>query len=317
MNTIFILPISGVDFVRYIANYSVISEIGVKPNLIICASGGCIASYVAMMSNFSSTVENWKFNSGMFIKKSSPISPRILTFSLQGYLYHRENITDFITKEFAFQKIQDVEIISGCFDHIHGNNQITLETNYPESRSFMNNSNLINPVGASSLVRIRYSREKTDESNRDYLKEILQNSIESIYKTSNIPIMMKPFGEKESIDFGIISPSPRNFIRLRNKKIFYFSPVNIGNIKRNSLYSDCFKNMIISDIANIESQYSSKTTLNTITDVKNFYDTHEDFCVVFFNDCQTNLEIDSFDSNEFYQNMLECKKSLKFLAYYN
>lgn len=314
MSTIFILPISGIDFVRYIAIYSKLSEINLKPDTIFSASGGCIASYVAMMSNFSSSIENWRFNPDLFIRKLTPISCRLLTLTMNGFLYRRSDITEYIQKEFAFQKIQDVEIISGYFEIIDKKNQITIDTNYTLRNSYLKPENLVN---ISNLVKINYSRDqRNNEPRSNYLKQILDESTETICKTSNIPLFLEPIGETKAIDFGIVSPSPVDFVKNISGRIIYFSPTNMSNIKEASIYSTYFKNLIIKDIAIMKQNFTHETKFEDAIDFKTFFDSHDDFFAVIFCDCEINLALESFTSEQFHNNMLACKEKIKFLVFH-
>lgn len=313
MNTIFILPISGIDIVRYIAIYSKLSEINLKPNVIFSASGGCIASYVAMMSDFSSSVEHWKFTPDMFIKKTTPITPRLLTISLFGYLYHRPNITKFIREQFAFQKIQDVEIISGCFEA--NGTKISIESNFSESNSFLRNHEIMDVV---NLINIKFTREKTElESRRTYLKDVMNSSCETIFKTSNIPLMMKPIGTEKAIDFGVISTSPKDFVRNLTGKIFYFSPIDITNWKKESLYTMYFNNLVVIDITKLKEKYEKEFKTDSVQVLKDFYDNHDEFCVIAYSKCEVNLSIDNFSEKEFSRVVQVCKENINFVIFYN
>jgi hypothetical protein len=313
MNNIFILPISGTDFVRYVSIYSRLSEINLKPNVILCASGGCIASYIAMMSSFTSNVEKWFFSPEMFIKKSTPVTPRLLTMALNGYFYRRQDIDDYMRKLFTYKKIQDVEIISGYFETKAEKSRIIIGTNYREKDSFLKG----NTINVMKSINFLYQREKKEtESDKDYLSEVMNNSLDIINKTTNIPILIEPLGENESVDFGIVSPSPMDFVKTLNGKVFYFSPINLDKDKEDSLYKSYFRNLIIKDICIIKQKYKVQKDITDLMEFKNFYDSTSNFSVVIYVSCDIDLNIESFTYDEFERAIKLTKSYVKFMVFY-
>src|SRR3989344_6753367 len=116
----YIMPISGVDFIRYVAFISYLAEYRkangkepFKPKTIYCASGGCLVANIAIMSDFTSAIEGWYVSSDMFIKRSTPFTPRLLTFIMRGFLYHRADVTEHLKSLFAPYKLLGVEVITG------------------------------------------------------------------------------------------------------------------------------------------------------------------------------------------------------------
>ena len=100
----FIVPVSGIDFIKYISFFTVLE--GIKPRTIVCASGGCMVSYIAMMSSFTTSIRNWKINSEMFMHKKVGYIPRLLNLLLFGALYDRTDITSFAREHFVASKLK-------------------------------------------------------------------------------------------------------------------------------------------------------------------------------------------------------------------
>lgn len=312
MKTIFVLPISGVDLVRYISIFYVLSSCGLRPDLVFSASGGTIASYTAMMSSFSETVKNWTFNSEMFVRKSTIFTPRLLTYSMRGFFYRRPNIESFIRQEFAFQKIQDIEIISGYFETEEKKNQITIATNFPKSKSFIKDNMVAN---ISGVVYVSYANEKNNQNNVDYLKKVLDHSIDIIIKTSNIPVIAEPIGESKAIDFGFIAPSPLDFVKSIDGKFIYFSPIDLEDNTECSLYSAYFRNLIISDIARIKKKFTHEKKIANVHEFEMFVKNNNCNAVI-YNRCPVHLNIDNFTNKEYKDFLNCCISSVNFLVFY-
>lgn len=318
----YILPISGIDFIRYIAIYSELSKFNLKPKTIYCASGGCLASYVAMMSSFSNSVENWNFNSEMFIKKITPITPRLMTFILTGSLYHRQNINDFINKNFIPCKLKDVEIITGFFEKGEIINveekpetKIVLTTNYSSDTSLLKDVDPSKYIGGN--LKIQFPEDEANFDNKkNYLDYLMNFCNSALYKTTNIPFLIEPLGKERSVDFGIIAPSPRLIANANMKKTFYFSPININdNSKEN--YEAFFHQIILKDIISIEKLFEFKESFSELRDVLNFLLTKIEYCVIAFCDHNFSISVTNFDSFDVKRHIISCKRSIKYIVFFN
>ena len=210
MTLTYILPICGIDFPRDIAFFSVLSKTFLRPDLIICGSGGCIVSYLAMMSGYTDKIENWNINSNLFIYKAVPIFPRLFSFFIIGSLYRRPNIDKFIQSIFIESKLKDTEIITGYFSEKKG--RMIISSNLSKDISKLNETN--------------FDLTKTDV---EYCDGDLMTILKSIESTTNIPYILPPIGDGKNIDFGIHSPSPLTFMRNtgETEKVIYFAPINI------------------------------------------------------------------------------------------
>lgn len=320
----YFLPISGIDFVRYVAIYSVLSDFGLRPKVIYSASGGCLASYLAMMSSFTKSVENWKFNSDMIFRKIPLGDPRVLTFVLNGYFYRRRNLIDYIRNNFIPKKLQDVEIITGFFENHENTQRINICTNYSKNTSSIKSFDESSFIGHN--MTITYA--PVVETKEDYEK-LLSHISGSIHKTTNIPYVIEPLGKNKAIDFGIVAPSPRSILRADLRKSIYFSPIDIENIDIKSGYSTVFHHFILKDILSISEnfpeiiemksgkQIPGKVYLNSIADVMNFINERcEAYCLVLYSRYNVDIKITSFKENEISDAMKNCKDTLSFKLFY-
>jgi len=323
MNILFdnyILPISGIDFVRFIAIFYDLSKYEIKPERIFSASGGCLSSYCAMMSKFSASVENWSFNSEMFIKKISPISFRMITFLTKGFLYHRQNIDNYITQNFIPHSLRDLEIITGFYTETNENKiNIVLTTNFPKNLSYLKNLNPEEYIGKNLSVEFPMDENeyKNTNSKRHYLDYLMKFCIDAIYKTSNIPYLLNPIGEEKANDFGIISPSPRILAKANMKKSIYFSPVNLENNKKKN-YELLFHQLILRDITSIESMLKKKTDVyKTFDNVLKFLENKKEYCIIAYCSCDFELSITNFTDEMIREKINLCKKNIKYIVFYN
>lgn len=320
----FILPISGIDFVRYMAIFSILSEYNIKPTKIFCASGGCMASYSAMMSSFSVSVENWNFNSEMFIKKATPITPRLITFFMNSYLYHRQNIDEHVRKNYIPSKLRDVEIVTGYFEQGVKNyttnekseTKIILTTNFSRNNSCLNQISPDEYLGKN--LEVKFPKEETDFLNKkDFLDYLMGFCSDAIYKTSNIPFLLEPLGKERAIDFGIISPSPRILAGANMKKTIYFCPINIKNNKKEN-YEILFHQIIMKDILTIEKEFSSKNlNFDSIVLVLQFLQTKSEYCLIIYCDYDFDISLTNFNQYDIKRHLDGCKRKIKFVVFYN
>lgn len=310
----YILPISGVDFVRYIAIFSMLSEYGIKPTRIYCASGGCLASYMAMMSSFTSSVEMWNFDSSMFIKKSTPVTPMLLTFAIRGYLYHRQNIDDFTKKNFIPSKLLDVEIITGYFETKDNSNRIMLTTNYPRERSSLSEE-YITDIGTN--MSVKHPKSESDFTNRiDYLDYLMNFCIDSTYKTSNIPYMVNSFGDEKVVDFGIASPSPMIYANAEINKCVFFSPIDIDDLTSDNMYHIFFHNLILRDIYCLKQNYPNMIKKDDFQEVIDFLRNKNRYFIVIYTKNKVNLNILKFTIVDYHKAIRDCRSQIKILIFY-
>lgn len=310
----FILPISGVDFVRYIAIFSMLSEYGIKPAKIYCASGGCLAAYLGMMSSFTSNVELWNFDSNMFVKRPTPITPMLLTFAIRGYLYHRQNIDNFTKKNFIPSKLLDVEIITGYFETKDNSNRIVLTTNYPRSRSSLSEDNITN-IGTNMCLK--HPKSESDFANRiDYLDYLMDFCIDSVSKTSNIPYLVNAIGDEKSVDFGVVSPSPMIYANAEINKCIFFSPIDIDDLTSDSMYQIFFHNLILKDVYCLKQNYPNMIKKDNFQDVIDFLEDKSHYFIVIYTRNKVNLNILKFTFTDYHKAIQDCKSEIKTLIFY-
>lgn len=263
--TTYIIPISGVDYVRYVAFFSILSNTFLRPSLIISASGGCMISYLAMMSSFESIVENWNINSKLFAYKVIPFVPRMVTFMITGRLYRRPNIESYVKEMYIESKLKDVQIITGYYSYTK--KKIVLSTNFGEAQ-VTSGTNVNEGILKSDFDLINVDTEYCDGD--------LQMIIDSVKATTNVPFFLPPLQVKkdgitvsdERVDYGIHSPSPFTFMRSSSSKlnqVIYFSPINIELNYVEGFRELLFLNMIQTEILKLSSGYTSFTDYNDLT----------------------------------------------------
>jgi hypothetical protein len=341
----YVMPISGTDFVRYIAMISFLAEHmrrqgldPIKPKVIYAASGGCLAAYIAMMSSFTSRVEEWTFSSEMFIRRPTPFTPRLLTFAIKGYFYHRTDLTEYIKNAFIPCKLQDVEIVTGYYETIEHNTMrsvVKIVSNYPQSRSiltshessFMSNVRVIHPeenpltkygltpasLGNESVAPLRPALKK-------YLDDLTNLISDALHKTTNIPLMMEPLGESLCIDYGVIAPSPRAVTRGDPNRSIYFSPIDpdrIAIIKEGDMI---FHQYILNDIFLLTNQFPKTKKFNktdphaSFKETLSFISTLTRYCLVIYSVVETNIPIESFADSMVKDTIKLCKTGLRFMV---
>ena len=310
----YVVPISGKDFVRYIAIYSILSEENIKPNLILCASGGCFVSFMALMSDFTNQIENWLINSSLFIHKAVPFFPRLLTFSLHGHLYRRPDITEYVRNRFVPAKIDNAEIITGYFEL---SEQQSNFINIFEKRQ----TSIISTNKSENNSILKDVDFKVKNFKKEFLGDIedLEKRLDSVIQvcenTTNIPFMTRPLGPNKAVDFGLISPSPTTFIRSKIKKSVYFSPIDIdSNILRN--YREMFfKNYIINEMVKLIDKFENYKYFPNLKNVLDFLKTlpnEAEYCLVIFSTNDPKITLTSFQVSEVQHNVKIAKETMKF-----
>jgi hypothetical protein len=112
-----------------------------RPKVIYCASGGCLAAWLATMSSFTKSIERWPITSALFIDKSIPFTPRMISLIANGFFYKRAEIEKYVSDIFVPCKLQDVEIITGYYTMSDANSPRThgqciyISSNFPQERS--------------------------------------------------------------------------------------------------------------------------------------------------------------------------------------
>lgn len=314
----FIVPISGIDFARYIAYYSIISEFKnpddpyeqlIKPKVIFCASGGCFISYLAMMSSFTSNIENWKISSEMFVYKPVTIFPRLLNFAMFGHMYNRSNIEKYAKERFIPAKTQDVEIISGHYSS--SDNKTVITSNRSEKNSIVSQDDL-NILGMRA----------------EFLDGDIDKIIKCIQYTTNIPLMLKPLDSDKNIDFGIVSPSPSSYFSTKLKKVIYFSPINIEESSMDNIRSFLFDKNITFELSFIVSKFKTFKQFDALQNVIDFLNKTilisscceaetENYCLVIYSTFNIQMDLVNFSSNQLNNIVQKIKNTIKFRLYCN
>jgi hypothetical protein len=302
MFSTYVLPISGIDFIRYVAFYSILSDFKQKPKVIYSASGGCLVSYMAMMSGFTKSIESWKISSDMFLDKLSPFTSRIVTYILNGSFYHRPNITEYIEKLFVPCKLQDVEIISGFYDCVKSVNVVN--TNFSKENSSLND------VPSIGSTEIRYL-------NVSDMKVAIREVIGRIERTTNIPILLKPIGSEKAIDFGIVAPSPRILVNGNMDKSVYFSPISLENFHHTSEYETLFHNIVMQDIIQVRSMFDHEKIFKTLQEVLDFVNTKNRYCLLIFTNTKPKITIERFTWEDVRECVDLCKKTVQYKLFYS
>lgn len=321
----YILPISGTDFPKYMAYFSLIAETGVRPKIIYCASGGCLVANMAMMSGFTKAIEGWSVSSQMFVTKI-PI-PRILTLINRGYFYPRADISDYVSKKFVPSKLQDVEIVTGYYEtssKTHVRQKVTISTNQPRSVSVLKDF-----IPLVEDIKICFAEEKPQVSleqdvlvgreTKEYLDKLMLKTIRTIQYTTNIPIISEPLDDIAALDFGIVATSPRATVGAELKKTIYFSPVDIETRRDPSLYNMFFQSYVMEDINNICSKYSHKKSFTAFPEVLKFLSANknlQDYCLIIFSTNKIDMPVDNFSIDDTKKEMLLSKECTKFTLFY-
>lgn len=309
----FVLPISGIDFVRYIAIFSELSKYNIIPEKIYCASGGCLTSYIAMMSSFTKTIENWKFNSEMFIKSPTPITPKMLTFALNGFFFYRQNINNHVKKLFVLSKLQDVEIITGYYETVNNINRIVITTNLTEEFSSIDK----NYVSKCSNNIVKFPIFPSQTNKKENLNYLFDFCLDSMYKTSNIPFLIQSIGDQKAIDFGIVAPSPFFIVNSTMDKTIYFAPINIDKNEKISTYEIIFYNIIRKDIFFIEKQYGLEKKFTSMQNVLDFIVNIPKYTLIIYICCDFTISLENFNSKEISKQIDICKENISYKLFYD
>jgi predicted acylesterase/phospholipase RssA len=294
----YVIPISGVDFVRYVAFFTTLSKTSLRPKRMVSASGGCMISYLAMMSSFTDTIENWNISGKLFAYKPIPLVPRMISFLFTGSLYRRPNIDEYITKLFVPSKLKDVEIITGYYSNTLG--KIVLSSNFHPEMSELNSSNF------------DVTNVATEHCNGD-----LMHILRSIEATTNIPYLLPPLGNKASIDYGVHSPSPLTFMKHctnKLKQVIYFAPINIEKTHSKDFTVLLFINDIHTEITRLSAGYNHFTDYRDMSFVPSLISL-ESFLLVVYTTVDVNLSVVNFDSFQAKTMIETIKRDVRFRLY--
>lgn len=357
--TSYTLPISGTDFVKYIAIVAVLAQYRklknmepFKPRVIYAASGGCLTAYLMMMSSFTEKVQEWALNSDMFVDRPTPFTPRLMTFALHGYLYHRSNITEYIKSVFIPSMIQDTEIVTGFYESCNPStfgHTIKIVTNMDKARSVLstfvpsrtnilpvfapdppatmitNMGLVINP--ASKSINHATTPQLERSIQKEYLNSVMSLAIDALHKTSNIPFLMEPLGEAQALDYGIVAPSPRMLVNGNSDHSIYFSPINIDRQGEMYSYEMIFHQVIMNDIVALRNSFNSSQCFSG-TDTMKMLDTvmqfiaqlsvaNKRYCLVLYTATQVDIPVHSFGEKTVWYYIQACKSGIRALLLYD
>lgn len=300
--TSYVLPISGTDFVRYIAFYSVLAEHGIIPQRIYCASGGCLASYLAMMSSFTKQIEHWDITSTMLIEKTTPFKFRTMTYILNGYLYRRPDLNEFIKEAFIPAKMRDVEIISGYYRSEE--KKVVISTNLSE----MNSS--LSQIDSSRLAKwdIQFTYGPSD------MNDLMKYTHDVIRRTSNIPYLLES-DDRDSIDFGVIAPSPRLLLNVDPHQSIYFSPIDITADYSTSLMNSIFHRMILNDIIMIENQFDTRKDFDDLIKAFEYIHTKVKYVLIIYTKSDIVIPITNFGKKQIQTSIIHAKSLLRYTVF--
>jgi hypothetical protein len=323
----YVMPISGVDFVRYIAFISFLAQYRSNKNLppftpktIYCASGGCLTAYVALMSDFTTNIEAWNVSSNMFIKRSTPFTPRLLTLALRGFLYHRAELTDYLRQIFIPHKLLNVEIITGFYEKGSGKPDehcIQIVTNRPRDLSIIKDlepaTNTTHITYADPLPPQFFDQDTSISlpARKQYLDRLSDISIDAMHNTSNIPYVAAPRGERKAIDFGIVSPTTRIVANAKIDKGIYFSPINIDLATDLEIYSAIFHNLLLNDYISLKNTFEQSSDFPTMDGVISFLPQCSRYCLVLFTPTKVGMPVDNFTASDAKKYVNICKSSIK------
>jgi hypothetical protein len=266
MDPTYILPICGTDFPRDIAFFSILARTFIRPKLIISASGGCMISYTAMMSDFEAIIEEWSISSKLFAYKLIPVVPRLVSFLISGSLYKRPNIDDFIRANFPQSKLKNVEIISGYYSDTR--EKVVLSTNFGDTNESIGITIAtpgLSGISGSGDTRLNGNDFDLTKVDVEYCNGDFEMILRSIEATTNIPLLLPPLGKDARIDFGIHSPSPLTFIKRTSHildKVIYFSPINILETYKSDMKELMFLNTIQTEILRLTVGFNNFTDYN-------------------------------------------------------
>lgn len=298
-----------------------------KPRVMYGASGGCLAAYLMMMSSFTERVEEWTFSSDMFIDRPTPVTPRLLTLALKGFLYHRTDLTEYIKGAFVPCKLQDVEIVTGYYE----TNELTtsrlmvkIVSNFPSSRSVLVSQRMICTPTVQSVHPPERPEGDSRVGQKAYLDELMLLVIDALHKTTNIPFMMEPLGESACVDYGVVSPSPRVIANADVNRSIYFSPIDIERLAKSTGADMIFHQYILNDVFSVQTQFKGSTRFAKPDVEQSFtaaFSLMRDldkqqtrFCLVIYSTSIVDLPIYSFTNKMVKSSIAACKANLRFLV---
>ena len=340
------MPISGTDFVRYIAAVSFLASYRRKrnlppfrPKIIYAASGGCLIAYLAMMSSFTERIEDWMISSDMFLNRPTPITPRLLTFSLRGFLYHRVDLTDYIAQNFVPCKVQDVEIITGYYEMENPTtyqSTVKIVSNMPVSRSSLaghtprlpnvvvvhpSEEQSIDPLSSGETLEASVALSR--RTKKAYLDEVMALVIDALHKTSNIPYMMEPLGESAAVDYGVVAPSPRVAIDGKSDRSIYFSPVDIDRTGLIQGADMIYHKTIMNDIVSLRNTFQSSQRFDganaeeSLTNALACLADKVRYCLVVYSTASLDIPIAHFTDVMVKSYVGACKGTMRFLLLFD
>lgn len=298
LNPTYIVPVSGIDFTRYIAFYSLLAGTPLRPGLVLAASGGCMVSYMALMSDWSKNVEKWRINSQMFAFKPVILMPRMLSLLMTGSLYKRPNIDKFIISSFPESKLMNIEIITGFYSRKAS--KVCISSNLMPSESALSATNFL--LGDVDV-----------EHNEGKMLPILR----SIEATTNIPFLLPPIGESKLIDYGIHSPSPLTFLRGNSqllKKVVYFAPIDVEKTGHTDTKTLVFINTIHTEISRLSSGFSGYTSYRDFSFLGKLF-ASERYLLVIYTPYETTLSLVDFRWEQVATTVDLIKKDVRFRLY--
>jgi len=331
------MPISGTDFVRYTAAISFLAsyqrKCGLppfKPKTIYAASGGCLVAYLSMMSSFTERVEDWTISSDMFVNRPTPITPRLLTFSLKGFLYHRVDLTEYVKENFVPHKLQDVEIVTGYYEMDNPatyRSTVKIVTNMPPGRSSLGGHvpRLPNVEVVYPLEEQLFTGDKVVDHRvrKVYLDEVMLLVIDALHKTSNIPYMMEPLGESAAVDYGVVAPSPRVAVNGNTDRSIYFSPVDIDRTGVITGAEMIYHKTIMNDVVSLRNTFQFSERFEGHDIEQSFMGVlagiggKRRYCVVVYSTAPLNIQIGHFTDEIVKVHVAACKRTLRFMLLYD
>jgi len=297
-NITYVAPISGIDFVKYMAFFSLLAGTFLRPSRIIAASGGCMVAYMALMSDFEQCVELWKVNSAMFAFKPIGIVPRIFSFLLTGSLYKRPCIDKFINDNFIPCKLMNTEVITGFFSR--AKKRLVLSSNMTPDNTELNDTNF-------------QTQDVLLEHNGGQLEGILR----AIEGTTNIPFLLPALHEDLKVDFGVHSPSPLTFVHADSillDKVIYFSPIDVTKTYSTNPRSFMFMNGIHTEITRLTTrfkgfvEYKDTSFLAKLVGLKRFV-------LVAYTTQEVELSLVDFRSDQVSEVIRLCKQQARYRLY--
>lgn len=304
MFTRYILPISGTDFVRYMAFYSILADFSIRPSQIYCASGGCLASYMAMMSSFTKQIEEWNLSSDMVMEKTTPFKMRLVTYITSGYLYRRPDMYEYLTKSFVPAKMRDAEIISGYYKTEE--KKVVITTNMTSTQS---------SIGTEQRERLN-SWHVDFSYAPENINELMAHTCNTIRRTSNIPYLLES-DDRGSVDFGVIAPSPVILLNIDPNRSIYFSPIDLECDKSSSLAHSIFYRMIMNEVISIENRFTSKQKFRQITEALQLAYNKSRYALIIFTTADIRIPIDNFNSRMIRESINQTKASINFYVFYD